>query len=273
MTSLTEDRQRRTDHRFSVASAGSQYPSNQQWEQQLPASTGNNFHRVTNSDSFPVGTTDDAAVQIDTGIGAALAVPCHGSSGASCVVAWIGGFFGFPWGWILVAVWILSGAVTFLRPAENHCSVLLRLRLADPDRAAATRARLGTSWLSGLASIPDRFTLWIQESDDANATPTPGHTVAVTAGPLHPSRHQHLEAVLAHELEPPSGRACMAEPAELLVFDSGPRRVDRRPSARQVDGMCPALGCAVGAFLILGYVGLGRGLIFGNGWSSGRSCS
>jgi Zn-dependent protease with chaperone function len=183
-----------------------------------------------------------------------------------CVVAWLGGFFGFTVGWIAVAVWVLTGALTLLRPVEEFIArYLLRLRLPT----SAERQRLGPGWyqVAHRAGVdPDRFTIWVQESDDANAVPTPGHTVAVTQWSLYTVPVQHLEAVLAHELSHHlGGRAWLS----LLSFwYSIPARVTLivvRAIGRQMRKV-PALGCAIVAFLLMGYSGLVLVVvIFGHG--------
>lgn len=173
-----------------------------------------------------------------------------------CVVAWLGGFLGFTAGWIVVAVWILSGAVVLVRPVEPLIARhLLRLRLPT----LVEQQRLAPAWyqLARRANVdPGRFTLWIQESDDVNATPTPGHTIAVTRWALYTLPPSHLEGVLAHELSHHlSGRAWLS----LLTFwYSIPARVTLivvRALGRLMRRV-PALGCAVVLFGLLGYVGI-----------------
>ena len=176
---------------------GSDHPSGQQW---------NRFPPEVQREQVPGGlhpqppSGPTGSGRVDAGIGAALAVAGAWFFWSLCVVAWIGGFFGFTVGWVAVAVWVLSGALTFLRPVEEMIArYLLRLRLPT----SAERQRLGPGWfqVAHRAGVdPDRFTIWVQESDDVNATPTPGHTVAVTRWALYTVPAQHLEAVLAHEL-------------------------------------------------------------------------
>ncbi len=171
----------------------------------------------------------------------------------------VGGLLRLYCGWIVVAVWVLSGAVDFLRPVEEMIArYLLRLRLPT----LVERQRLGPGWyqLAHRAGVdPDRFTIWVQESDDVNATPTPGHTVAVTRWALYTVPAQHLEAVLAHEVSHHlGGRAWLS----LLSFwYSIPARVTLiavRALGRQMRKV-PALGCAVAAFLLHGIRGARAG--------------
>jgi Zn-dependent protease with chaperone function len=173
-----------------------------------------------------------------------------------CVVAWLSGFLGFTVGWILVGVWVLSGAVAFIRPLEELIArYLFRLRLPT----LVEQQRLGPAWyqLTQQANVdPNRFTLWVQDSDDVNANPTPGHTIAVTRWSLYTLPAPHLEAVLAHELSHHlSGRAWLS----LLTFwYSIPARITLiavRALGRLMRKV-PALGCAVILFTFLGYVGI-----------------
>jgi Zn-dependent protease with chaperone function len=172
------------------------------------------------------------------------------------LVVWVAGAIGFGWGWIVVALWVLSGAVTFVAPAEALLARYL-FRLREPT--LIEQERLGPIWRHLLARADvghSRYTLWIQESDEVNATPTPGHVVAVTRWALYTLPPSHLEAVLAHELAHHlGGRSWLG----LLSFwYSIPARcglIVVRAIARLMRRV-PALGCIVGGFLGLAYVGL-----------------
>lgn len=207
------------------------------------------------------------SAQFDSGIGTALAAAVPWFFWSLCVVAWLGGFLGFTVGWIVVAVWVLSGVVTLFRPMEELTArYLLRLRLPT----LIEQQRLAPAWyqVAQRAGVdPTRFTIWIQESDDANATPTPGHTIAVTRWALYTLPVRNLEAVLAHELSHHlGGRAWLS----LLSFwYSIPARVTLigvRALGRLMRKI-PALGCAVTAFLVFAYAGILLAvIIFGNGY-------
>lgn len=243
--------------------AGNDHSSGNQWNQFPPGAQRGQIP----GGQYPVPSSGPAGpARVDAGIGAALAAAGAWFFWSLCVVAWLGGFFGFTVGWVAAAVWVLSGALTFFRPVEELIArYLLRLRLPT----SAERQRLGPGWyhLARRAGVdPDRFTIWVQESDDANATPTPGHTIAVTRWALYTVPVQHLEAVLAHELSHHlGGRAWLS----LLSFwYSIPARVTLiavRALGRQMRKV-PALGCAVAAFLLMGYAGLVLVVvIFGHG--------
>lgn len=172
------------------------------------------------------------------------------------LIVWVAGAIGFGWGWIVVALWVLSGAVTFVAPAEALLARYL-FRLREPT--LIEQERLGPIWRHLLARAGvrhSRYTLWIQESDEVNATPTPGHVVAVTRWALYALPPSHLEAVLAHELAHHlGGRSWLG----LLSFwYSIPARcglIVVRAIARLMRRV-PALGCLVGGFLGMAYVGL-----------------
>lgn len=172
------------------------------------------------------------------------------------LVIWIAAAIGFPLGWIVVVLWVLSGAVVFVPPLEDLIARYI-FRLRKPT--LIEQRRLGPVWqqLSYRAGEHGgRFSLWIQESDDVNATPTPGHTVAVSRWALYTLPPSHLEAVLAHELSHHlGGRAWLS----LLSFwYSIPARlglVGARAAGRLMRKV-PAIGCVVGGFLLMAYGGI-----------------
>ncbi|MDX6263662.1 MAG: hypothetical protein QOH84_5350 [Kribbellaceae bacterium] len=243
---------------------GANPPHGQQWNQLPP---GPQQGQIPGGQLPELSTGRPGPVRLDAGIGSALAAAGAWFFWSLCVVAWLGGFFGAGVGWAVVGVWVLSGGLTFIRPVEEMIARhLLRLRLPT----AIERQRLGPGWyqLAHRAGVdPDRFTIWIQESEDVNATPTPGHTIAVTRWALYTVPVQHLEAVLAHEMgHHLGGRAWFS----LLSFwYSIPARVTLigvRALGRLMRRI-PALGCGIVIFLIIGYTGvLAAVLIFGNGY-------
>ncbi len=172
------------------------------------------------------------------------------------LVIWIAGAIGFGWGWIVVVLWVLSGAVIFVAPAEPLFARYL-FRLRQPT--LIEQERLGPIWhhLLQHAEVRDgRLSLWIQESDEVNATPTPGHVVAVTRWALYTLPPSHLEAVLAHELgHHLGGRSWLSM---LSFWYSIPARcglIVVRAVARLMRRI-PAVGCIIGGFLVLAYIGL-----------------
>lgn len=171
-------------------------------------------------------------------------------------VSWVAGIIGFGYGWILIALWILSGAVVFIKPVEELIARYL-FRLRKPT--LVEEQRIASVWpqLSSRAGVDgSKFSVWIQESEDANATPTPGHTIALTTWSLYNLPTEHLEAVLAHELSHHlGGRTWLS----LLSFwYSIPARcalIGIRSLVRLMKAV-PAVGCLVVGFLTLGYLGI-----------------
>jgi len=169
---------------------------------------------------------------------------------------WVAGAIGFPWGWIVVGLWILSAGITFVRPAEDLLARYF-FRLRQPT--LLEQQRLGPVWnqLLQRAGIQGtRLRLWIQESEEPTATPTPGQVVAVTRWALYTLPPSHLEAALAdglaHHL---GGRSWLSM---LNFWYSIPARcglIVARGIA-QVMKRVPALGCLIVGFLMLAYVGL-----------------
>lgn len=172
------------------------------------------------------------------------------------VVSWIVGLIGFGWGWLLVLLWIASGAVVFLRPVEDMLARYL-FRLRQPTLIEEQRLRPIWAQLIARAGIRgDRYAIWIQESDEANATPTPGHVVGVTRWALYTLPPSQLEAALASEIgHHLGGRAWLS----LLSFwYSIPARcalIGVRALGRLMKAV-PAVGCAVIGFLLIGYLGV-----------------
>ncbi|MET9310455.1 M48 family metalloprotease [Kribbella sp. NPDC003505] len=183
------------------------------------------------------------------------------------LVIWIAGAIGFDWGWIVIVAWVLSGALVLLPSTEDSMARYL-FRLRKPT--LVEQQRLGPVWQQLLrrAEVPDgMFSLWIQESDEVNATPTPGHIVGVSRWALYTLPPQHLEAALAHELSHHlGGRAWLS----LISFwYSIPARfglIAARAVAR-VMRRVPALGCIIGGFLVLAYAGMAlAAFTFGRGY-------
>ncbi|WP_185759590.1 M48 family metalloprotease [Kribbella jejuensis] len=183
------------------------------------------------------------------------------------LVVWVAGAIGFGWGWIVIAVWILSGALIFAPSTEELLAKHL-FRLRKPT--LIEQQRLAPVWhqlLQRAGVVHGRFSLWIQESDEVNATPTPGHTVGVTRWALYTLPPQHLEAALAHELSHHlGGRAWLS----LIDFwYSIPARgglIVVRAVARLMRRV-PALGCVIGGFMVMAYAGIVLAAItFGHGY-------
>lgn len=183
------------------------------------------------------------------------------------LVVWVAGAIGFEWGWIVLVLWILSGGLIFVPSTEELLAKHL-FRMRKPT--LIEQQRLAPVWhqlLHRAGVTHGRFSIWIQESDEVNATPTPGHTVAVTRWALYTLPPQHLEAALAHELSHHlGGRAWLS----LIDFwYSIPARgglIVVRAVARLMRRV-PALGCVIGGFMVMAYAGIVLAAItFGHGY-------
>ena len=128
-----------------------------------------------------------------------LEAPAFILSAALIVV--VAGFIGFwPWGVVVIGVWIASGPLILLRSVEE---MIIRSRDGLRGPTKDERARLGPCWQAVTRAAvvnPSHYTLWVQKSLRINAFATAGHTVAVTEAALQKLPTPQLEAVLAHEL-------------------------------------------------------------------------
>ncbi|MEV0802778.1 M48 family metalloprotease [Kribbella sp. NPDC050281] len=219
-------------------------PPNPQWIQLPPDAAG------TGADAG----SQRARVDVSTATLLLSALPWYFWSFA--IVSWIVGLLGFGWGWIIVVAWMLSGAVVFVRPVEDMLARYL-FRLRQPTLVEEQRLQLAWRQVIERAGVPqDRYTLWIQDSEEVNATPTPGHVVGVSRWALYTLPPAHLEAALAHELgHHLGGRAWLS----LLSFwYSIPARcalIGVRALGRLMLAV-PAVGCVVVAFVLLAYSGV-----------------
>ncbi|MDX2974320.1 M48 family metalloprotease [Kribbella solani] len=183
------------------------------------------------------------------------------------LIIWIASTIGFRWGWIVVAAWILSAGLIFLSSTEELLAKYL-FRLRRPTLVEQERLRSAWNPLLARAGVPGaRFSLWIQESDDANATPTPGHTVAVTRWALYTLPPAHLEAALAHELSHHlGGRAWLSLISFWYSIPARGGLIVVRAVASLMRRV-PAVGCLIGGFIALAYAGIILAAItFGRGY-------
>jgi Zn-dependent protease with chaperone function len=173
------------------------------------------------------------------------------------VVVWASGSFGLENGtWIVVAVWLLSGAVILWPPLEAVLAKVV-FRLRRPTMAEDRR--LEPIWwaVARRAGInPAANTLWIQESEEISASPTAGHTVAVTRWSLYTLPPSHLEAVLAHELSHHlAGRSWVTM---LAFWYSLPARAALAVVKLlfKLIKTVPVLGCLIVGFFLIAYLGV-----------------
>jgi Zn-dependent protease with chaperone function len=227
---------------FGDSGAGGSLPPPQSWAE-LPKGNSDGGRR-----------SQPRRVEVSTATLLLSAVPWFFWSFA--VVSWIVGIIGFGWGWLLVLIWIISGAIVFVRPVEDALARYL-FRLREPTLIEEQRLRPIWRQLVNRAGIPEhRYAIWIQESEEPNATPTPGHVVGTTRWSLYTLPPAHLEAVLAHELgHHLGGRDWLG----LLSFwYSIPARcalIAVRALGRLMRAV-PAVGCVVIGFVLVGYLGV-----------------
>jgi Zn-dependent protease with chaperone function len=115
------------------------------------------------------------------------------------VVGLISLFFG-DLAFVVILLWLASGALVFHRPTESALARhLLRLRYPTPQE----RAKLEPVWreVTARAGIEGRtYELWVEDSDALNAVAAAGHIVGVTRFAMNNLPNGELAAVLAHEL-------------------------------------------------------------------------
>lgn len=101
---------------------------------------------------------------------------------------------------LVVILWLLSGALVFHRPTESALARrLLHLRHPTPQE----RAKLEPVWreVTARAGVEGRnYELWVEDSDGLNAVAAAGHIVGVTRFAMNELPNGELAAVMAHEL-------------------------------------------------------------------------
>jgi STE24 endopeptidase len=101
--------------------------------------------------------------------------------------------------WTALGIFLGSGLLVFFRPTEDVIArVMFRLRKPTMHDGRALHAVWGN--VADAAGVqPEKYRLWVQDSQGLNAFATSGHIVAVTRAALDMPPN-HLAAVLAHEL-------------------------------------------------------------------------
>ena len=120
------------------------------------------------------------------------------SAGLVVLVAVAVGFW--PWGVLVIGVWLASGPLILLRAVEER---IIRGLGSVRRPTKAEYQRLAIAWLpvADAADVdPRHYSLWVQKSARINAYATAGHTIAITEAAIARLPSDQLEAVLAHEL-------------------------------------------------------------------------
>ncbi|WP_189931872.1 M48 family metalloprotease [Streptomyces sulfonofaciens] len=103
-------------------------------------------------------------------------------------------------GLLVPVAWLLSGILVFWRRAESFIAHrLMKVRRPTPDE----RARLEPAWCAVTARAGvhmDSYELWVEDSNDLNASTATGHILCTTRFALRHLPDGELAAVLAHEL-------------------------------------------------------------------------
>jgi len=115
------------------------------------------------------------------------------------VVGLFSAFFG-KLAFVVILLWLASGALVFHRPTESALARrLLHLRYPTPQE----RAKIEPVWreVTARAGVEGRnYELWVEDSDGLNAVAAAGHIVGVTRFALNELPNGELAAVMAHEL-------------------------------------------------------------------------
>jgi Zn-dependent protease with chaperone function len=116
-----------------------------------------------------------------------------------CVVGLVSLFFG-KLAFLVILLWLASGALVFHRPTESALARrLLHLRYPTPQE----RAKIEPVWreVTARAGVEGRtYELWVEDSDSLNAVAAAGHIVGVTRFAMNELPNGELAAVMAHEL-------------------------------------------------------------------------
>ncbi len=182
----------------------------------------------------------------------------------------VGTMPGYPWGWLVIGLWLLSGAIVLV-PAFERIVTSHVLRLREPT--GVERERLMLTWrpvahVGGVAE--SAYPIRVRRSPAPVLPGAPGDTLVVSdwaAGALQP---RQLEAVLAREL----GRHRRGSRLVSLLsyWYSVPARLVSGAVwgiVRGIDAVrrtIPFLGWTIAVFLLMCWLGMTLGaLIRGDG--------
>lgn len=157
--------------------------------------------------------------------------------------------------WVLIGLWLVSGLAVLWQGFDG---VVARFLLGLRHPTMVEQQRLAPSWLAVARKAgvdPNRYTLWIYESDGPTGVAVGGHTVSVTGWALYTLPPSHLEAVLAQDLVTHlRGRTWLSR---LALWYSMPTRLLAlvvRLMLR-LSRTIPAVGCTIIGFLMVSYFG------------------
>lgn len=176
------------------------------------------------------------------------------------IVSIIGTMPGYPWGWLVIAVWLLSGAVALVASFERLVARYV-LRLREPT--GVERERLKLTWrpvahVAGLAESSHQ--LWVRDSAVPVTAAVPGQGIAVTAWAAGMLQPRQLEAVIAREVS--RDRRGSRTVSLLAYWYSVPARLVAgalRGIYRGVAAVIravPFIGWIIAAFLLMCWIGM-----------------
>jgi Zn-dependent protease with chaperone function len=172
----------------------------------------------------------------------------------------IGTMPGYPWGFVVIAVWLLSGAVV-LWPATERLLTRYALRLREPTGVERERLSLTIGPVAHVAGVDDSsYTLRVRDAEEPVVATVPGSTVAVSRWAATSLPPRLLEAVLAREVGRRRGTSPRLSllaywysiPARLLL--GAARGLVRAISA--VTRAVPAVGRLIAIFLLICWLGM-----------------
>jgi Zn-dependent protease with chaperone function len=176
------------------------------------------------------------------------------------IVSIIGTMPGYPWGFLVIAAWLASGAVV-LWPTTEQLLGRYALRLREPIGVEKDRLSLTLGPVAHVAGVKESaYTLRIRDTEAPVAMTVPGSSVAVTRWAATSLPPRLLEAVLAREL----GRRKGTSPRLSLLgyWYSIPARLllgAARGVAKAIGTLMrtlPALGWVIAIFLLMCWLGM-----------------
>jgi Zn-dependent protease with chaperone function len=184
------------------------------------------------------------------------------------IVSIIGTVPGYPWGWLVIAIWLASGTVVLL-PGFERIMARVVFRVREPS--GVERERLMLTWrpVAHVAGVGESaYGIWVRRSAEPVTSAMPGHALVVTDWAARMLQPRQLEAVLAREL----GRHRLGSRwVDLLAYwYSLPARLVCGAVAGLVRGIgavrraLPFLGWLVAGFLVMCWLGMILGSLIRN---------
>lgn len=173
------------------------------------------------------------------------------------VIYWLCQFMDLEGGtWVVLSLWVLSGLAVLWSPIDGY---LARAFFGVRQPTLVELERMAPSWMAAAAragAMGPRYSLWIEETDQASAVNTGGYTVAISRWALYTLPPSHLEAVLARELMThPRGGTWLARLANWYALPARTIALVARLLLK-LSRTIPAVGCTLVGFVLAAYLGL-----------------